>query len=96
MTNINIKDFEKRIVVRQLSLTDYDEVVELQKKCFPGMKTWSMDQFSSQIEIFNEGQICVEYENKIVASSSSLVLDFNLYSEWHSWTEIADNGFIRN
>lgn len=96
MDNINIKDFEKRIVVRQLTIDDYNEVTELQKKCFPGMKTWSIEQFSSQISIFKEGQICVEYENKIVASSSSLVLDFSLYSEWHGWMEIADGGMIRN
>lgn len=96
MTKINTKDFEKKVIVRPLRIEDYEAVTELQKKCFPGMKTWSLEQFTSQITIFNEGQICVEYNNRIVASSSSLVLDFSLYSEWQSWTEIADSGFIRN
>jgi GNAT superfamily N-acetyltransferase len=96
MLNIELKDFERRIILRSLKPTDYEDVIVLQKKCFPEMKTWSIEQFNSQISIFNDGQICVEYENRIVASSSSLVLDFSLYSEWHGWTEIADGGFIRN
>lgn len=85
-----------RIKVRQLQIEDYVNVVELQKKCFPGMPTWSKEQFESQISIFPEGQIGIVYNKKLVASSSSLILDFALYSEWHGWKEIADGGFIRN
>lgn len=85
-----------RIKVRHLQLDDYEKVIELQKKCFPGMLTWSKEQFESQISIFPEGQIGIVYNKRLVASSSSLILDFSLYSDWHSWKEIADNGFIRN
>lgn len=86
----------KRIRVRRLRKRDYEAVVELQKACFPGMEPWSREQFYSQIEKFPDGQLCVEYDGKIVASSSSLIVDFDLYSDWHNWKEIADNGFIRN
>lgn len=96
MKELDLKHFERSIVVRALRESDYDAVTALQSRCFPEMKTWSPEQFSSQLAIFPEGQICVEYEKKVVASSSSLILDFALYSEWHSWREIADNGFIRN
>ncbi len=96
MHKINLKTFEKNLELRLLKESDYDDVVSLQLKCFPGMKTWTKEQFLSQIAIFAEGQICIHYKNKLVASSSSLILDFNLYSEWHSWHEIADSGFIRN
>jgi predicted amidohydrolase/ribosomal protein S18 acetylase RimI-like enzyme len=96
MTKINLKKFEKNLVVRSLKPTDFDNVVALQRKCFPSMEPWSKDQFESQLRIFPEGQICVEYQGKLVASSSSLVLDFELYKDWHSHEEISDNGFIRN
>ncbi len=88
--------FEKKILVRPLHLGDFEQIVSLQLKSFPEMKPWKREQFQSQLEIFPEGQICVEYEGIIVASSSSLILDFNLYDEWHSWREVADQGFIRN
>ncbi|MDF1612550.1 carbon-nitrogen hydrolase family protein [Stygiobacter electus] len=96
MGKINLKNFEKSLIVRNLKKEDFEDVCNLQLKCFPGMPTWTKEQFESQIEIFPEGQICIEYQGKIVASSSSLILDFALYSEWHTWKEIADHGFIRN
>ena len=96
MSELDLKSFEKNIAIRQLQISDYDTVVALQLKCFPGMKPWKKEQFESQIATFPEGQICVEYQGQIVASSSSLMLDFALYSEWHSWKEIADSGFISN
>ena len=96
MPEIDLKTFEKSLIVRQLRNGDYDGVVSLQLKCFSGMKPWNKEQFESQISIFAEGQVGVEYEGRLVASSSSLILNFALYSEWHSWKEIADSGYIRN
>ena len=96
MANDDLKDFERKVLVRPLRMEDYDQITELQEKCFPGMKPWSRPQIESQLALFPEGQICIEHQGKLVASSSSLILDFDLYHEWHSWTEIADAGFIRN
>lgn len=96
MAKLNLRKFEKNLVVRPLRATDFPDVVALQAKCFPGMETSTRDQFESQLKIFPEGQICVEYQGKLVASSSSLILDFELYKDWHNLDEISDNGFIRN
>ena len=94
--HIDLSTFERNLLVRPIRLEDFDQIVALQLKCFPGMKTWSQEQIESQLTIFPEGQICVEYQGRIVASSSSLILDFAMYADWHSWHEIADEGFIRN
>jgi len=96
MANIDHTTFEKNIIVRPIKTEDFDQLTALQLKCFPGMKPWRQEQIESQLRIFPEGQICIEYEGKVVASSSSLILDFAMYSDWHSWREIADEGFIRN
>lgn len=96
MKHLDLKDFEKKIAIRQIKLSDHGAIASMQLKCFPGMKPWSKEQLQSQLEIFPEGQICVEYAGSIVASSNSLILDFDLYKNWHSWAEIADAGFIRN
>lgn len=96
MEPIDLKSFEKNILVRPITMDDYDAIITLQQKCFPGMAVWSREQLASQTERFPEGQVCVVYQGTIVASSSSLILDFNLYSNWHSWQEIADRGFITN
>lgn len=96
MDQIDLKTFENNLLVRSLRRADYDTVVAIQLKSFPGMKPWSVEQFESQLAIFPEGQICIEYNGRIVASSSSLILDFQLYHEYHGWSDISDAGFIRN
>lgn len=86
----------KKIKVRRLKLEDFDSVINIQLKCFPGMKPWNIKQFTSLIEIFKEGQIGVEYNGELVASSSSLILNFDNYSETQSWSELTNNGMITN
>ncbi len=93
---VDLKDFERRVRVRKLRPEDYAEIVALQHLCFPKMQPWSEEQFASMVGTFQEGQLAVELDGKLVASSSSLILDFDLYSDWHDWVKIADQGFIRN
>ncbi len=93
---VRLKDFEKRVVLRKLQIEDFDQLVAMQAACFPGMKTWTREQLESQLRMFPDGQLCIEIDGVIVASSGSLIVDFAEYSEWHNWREIADKGFIRN
>ena len=92
----NLELFFKKIIVRNLEIEDYEAIKVLQLKCFPGMQPWKKEQIESQINIFKEGQFCVEYEGKIIASSSSLIVDFDIYDDYHSWASISDSGYIRN
>lgn len=96
MSVINLKQFEKKIKVRLLAESDYRGIVELQLKCFPKMKPWSLEQFQSLINIFPEGQVCIIFNDQIIASSSCLILNFDEYSTKHSWNEITNSGFITN
>ena len=93
---IDLEEFETKIEVRPLRLEDYDRVVELQLACFPGMKPWAKEQFESQLNVFPEGQVCVTVDGEIAASSGSLIVSFDLYSDWHDWKAVADGGYIRN
>jgi len=93
---IDLSDFESRMVLRPLRPADYEGLVELERRCFPGQKSWTREQFGSQLRLFPEGQLCLEYDGEIVASSSSLIVDFGDYDDWHSWHQIADEGYIRN
>lgn len=92
----SIPDFGERITIRLTRPEDYDAIRSLAERCFPGMIPWKREQIESQIAIFPEGQICVELDGRVVASSSSLIVDFDDYEEWHNWKVIADAGYIRN
>lgn len=87
---------EQRIVLRQIRKEDYEAIRDMALRCFPGMQPWKREQIESQIDMFPEGQLCVEFDGKVVASSSNLIVDFDDYDEWQNWKEIADSGYIRN
>lgn len=85
-----------KVRLRQLRLKDYKQIVEIQLKSFPGMKPWSEEQFKSLLSHFPGGQLCVEYGKKVIASSGSLIINFDDYSETSTWNELTDSGNITN
>ncbi|MGB4741336.1 MAG: bifunctional GNAT family N-acetyltransferase/carbon-nitrogen hydrolase family protein [Fuerstiella sp.] len=96
MSGLDLKEFEWKTTLRRLTVEDYDELIAMQKLCFPGMQPWGRDQIESQIQHFPAGQLAIEIDGRIAASSSSLILSFDSGMEWHDWTKVADNGYIRN
>lgn len=82
--------------LRNLTIEDFDSLVALQLKCFPGMKPWKREQIESQLAIFPEGQSVLEMEGRIIASSSSLIVDSAGHADWHDWKLSTDDGYIRN
>lgn len=87
---------EKKIIIRNVEEIDIDDIVELSKICFPNMEPWTRAHLKSHIEIFPEGQFCVEFDGEIIGASSSLVIDFNEYEDRHTYDKITDNGYITN
>lgn len=93
---LNLDSFEKEICVRQLQGDDFERIVALQRRCFPNMAPWQPAHLQSMLNIFPEGQTGVEVDGELAASACSLIVDFDLYSEWHDWMLISDGGYIRN
>ncbi|MBK9283975.1 MAG: bifunctional GNAT family N-acetyltransferase/carbon-nitrogen hydrolase family protein [Sphingobacteriaceae bacterium] len=86
----------KKLRLRKIKIEDYDQIIAIQLKCFPGMKPWSIEQLTSLVSIFPEGQICLQYGKSIIASSCSLILNIDDYDESASWNELTDQGMITN
>lgn len=93
--SIGHKDYERSIILRNQTPEDFEKIVALQLACFPKMKPWKREQFDSQQKVFPEGQFCIEVDGVVAASATSLVVDYDLYSEWHDWNVISDGGYIR-
>ncbi|MDE5414907.1 bifunctional GNAT family N-acetyltransferase/carbon-nitrogen hydrolase family protein [Alkalihalobacterium chitinilyticum] len=96
MTKIDVSKFEKKIEIRNIMRKDFDEIMALQKLCFPNMEPWEIQHLESHIRVFPEGQFVVEYDGKIIGSCSSLVINFDEYDDQHTWDEITDKGYITN
>jgi hypothetical protein len=96
MSNPDINQFEKKMELRNIRYEDIDEILALQKICFEGMIPWEREHLESHLDIFPEGQFCVEYDDKIIGSCSSLRINFDEYDDRHTWDDITDEGYIRN
>lgn len=92
---IDLKEFEWQIAVRPMKMSDYDDLVLLQKKCFGDMPVWRREQVASQLKIFPEGQLVLEVDGKLAASSSCLIVSDDDNLEWHNYWAVSDQGFIR-
>ncbi len=93
---LDLAKFETPIVVRTMQPEDFEAIIALQKKCFPGLQTWTTLQLESHLRHFPEGQILVEVDGEVVASASSLIVDFDEYDDDHTFDEISANGSIAN
>ena len=87
---------EARLVVRHLTLDDLEAIQRLQKECFPDLVPWSRANLENHLELFPEGQIGIELDGTLVASSSSLILDSSDWTPtatcstgWTSWSRRA-------
>ncbi len=85
-----------RLVVRPLRKSDHKAVVEIQRRSFPMIEPWTREQFESQLTIFPEGQIGIELDGQLVATSSTLIVDEEDFGAYHTFDQVSDNGFIRN
>ena len=96
MEPLDLKEYEWKTLVRPLTMDDFDALVEMQQLCFPGMHPWQRDQIESQLRTFPKGQLGVEVDGRLAASSSSLIVNYDDNLAWHDWKKVADNGYIRN
>lgn len=94
--SIDLSEFETRIVERRLAPEDFPQWTALMALCFPGLEASTEAQFQSMLAHFPEGQLCIEVDGELAASSSALIVKYDDYSDWHDYNEISDNGFIRN
>jgi len=92
----NIPDED--IVIKNVAFQDIAKIIELQKESFPSMleegSVWGKRHLQSHIEIFPEGQFCVEFRNKIIGSSSSLIIKLPSEYEEHTFGQVTGNSLF--
>ncbi len=93
---IDLSQFESNLKLVKLQVDDFERIVDLQRRCFPGMPVWTKAHIESQVEHFPDGQLGITYDGKLVASSCSLIVDYDLCSDWHDWKAVSDGGYIKN
>ncbi|HSC87746.1 MAG TPA: nitrilase-related carbon-nitrogen hydrolase [Polyangiaceae bacterium] len=85
---------DPRLIVRPLELDDLDGVQAVHAKAYPGFAPWSGEQLANHLRIFPEGQIGVEFDGKLVATSSSLIVGSRLVEGHHTYEDVCPAGLI--
>lgn len=97
MAKRELIDPEKKMIVRQIEKEDIEEIVKMAQLAFENPSiAFKAKHYESHVDIFPEGQVCIEYDGIIVGSCSSVILNFDDYGENHSFDDISGDGFIRN
>ena len=89
---------ESKITIRNLTYEDIDGIVGLQEESFPSMfkegSVWSDYHLKSHIDIFPEGQFCAIYKDKIIGSSSSLIVKLEPDYQTHTFSQVTGNSLF--
>ncbi len=76
-----------------MTLKDVNAVVEFQQRAYTDMPIWNTNELARHLEVFAEGQLVAADESgRIVGSASSLIIDWDDYSESARWSTITGGG----
>lgn len=82
-----------KLSLRHLKHSDYDDLRNISARVYKGVAgPWSEKMMRRLIETFPEGQVCIEDNGKAVAVAFSLVIDFSLFGDNHSYSQVTGDG----
>ncbi len=78
------------ITLRTLSMDDYNDLRESMSHAYSesGNALWSKAKIQNLITIFPEGQLCVSVDDKVVACALSIIVDYDLFGDNHTYEQI--------
>lgn len=90
----------REAVIRSYTEADFDDLIDIQRECFPppfpSELWWNQEQLGNHVRLFPDGALCVEVEGKLAGSITGLVVPWEPADPDHAWSEITDDGYIRN
>lgn len=78
------------IELRKLTIEDYNDLRESMQQAYldSGNGVWSKAKIQDLLRIFPEGQLCIAVDGKVVACSLSIIVDYDLFGDTHTYEKI--------
>ncbi|TKB28198.1 GNAT family N-acetyltransferase [Desulfopila sp. IMCC35006] len=90
------EEIEHKLKTRHLRIEDFPVLHDLAVKAYKEVATpWTKEEITRLITLFPEGQICIEDNGKAVAIALSVIIDFSLFGDQHSYHQIIGGGNFR-
>lgn len=84
---------EHKLSLRHLRYDDFKALHDISGRVYKGVSLpWSEKMMRRLIDTFPEGQVCIEDNGRAVAVAFSLVIDFSLFGDNHSYSQVTGNG----
>ncbi len=75
--------------IRNIVIDDFDTMIEVMNRSYPTMnEIWHKKHIQKLLEIFPEGQICVEDNGVLVAFALSIIVDYDKFGDNHTYAQI--------
>ncbi len=82
-----------KLEIRNLRIADYEDIHTIMKQAYANMGgAWTIEQFSTLLDIFPEGQICIDDKGTVVAAALALIIDYANLERYHSYEDIVSKG----
>jgi GNAT superfamily N-acetyltransferase len=85
-----------RINIRQTRPEDFEGIIELTRRVYPGSPPWSPEQLASHLTVFPDGQLVALVEEAIVGMASSLIVLWDDYEFETNWRDFTAEGTFTN
>ncbi len=80
------------IKIRKLQEEDYKGLKEAMTAAYEGLGSiWRESSILKLIQVFPEGQMCVEVDGRVAACSLSIIVQYVLFGDDHTYEEITGN-----
>lgn len=77
------------VETRKLTLSDYNDLRESMQQAYDTLgQIWSKNSIERLLKLFPEGQLCIAVDDKVVACSLSLIVDYDEYGDRHTYKNI--------
>lgn len=80
------------VIVRKLKIEDYEGLRAAMIEAYEGMGgVWREANIQKLLNLFPEGQLCVEVDGKVAACALSIIVQYKLFGDEHTYEEITGN-----
>ncbi|MBC7914629.1 MAG: GNAT family N-acetyltransferase [Pyrinomonadaceae bacterium] len=75
------------IETRKLTLLDYEDLKESMEQAYDtlGGQIWSKQTIAKLLKLFPEGQLCIAVDDRVVACSLSIIVEYDEYGDKHTY-----------
>lgn len=94
MQTIHTDSSDHVLKLRNLTVNDFEGLNEIMNLVYKDMGSWQLSQINKLLELFPEGQICIEDKGKVVAFALSILIDEEDLEDDHTYKEVTDRGLF--